>query len=152
MKRLFLSVSAPLPCRTAARELAHHTGARIVTEAPPSLLQEGDGVFAVGSEIERWTEAAEKVPTGVRAGEWELMSALGKGWIFAGSSPRNVCRVVLAWIAHPAREQNRLSRYPVRERFTMWDNSMNQMYRFARGLSDARTSARSRVLGSMASK
>ena len=90
-------------------------------------------VFAIGDAIDAWPWAGARVPRVIRAEEWELVSEVGGAWIFAGSTPRNICRAVLGWIAHPARESNRLSRYPVRERFTMWDNSMNQMYRFARG-------------------
>jgi len=44
------------------------------------------------------------------------------------------CRAALGWLAHPARESGRLSRYRFTDRFTMWDNTMNQMYRFSQGL------------------
>jgi hypothetical protein len=133
MKRIFLPPFAPLPCQTAARELAQHAGAQLMATLAPKILQAGDVVFAVGEEIEAWPAAARKVSAEVRTGEWELVTEVNGTWIFAGSSPRNICRAVLGWIAHPARESNRLSRYPVRQRFTMWDNSMNQMYRFGRG-------------------
>lgn len=133
VKRIYLSTDAPLACRTAAHELAQCRGARVIASAPPATLQAGDVVLAVGSAIDAWPAAAARVPAEVRAEEWELVAELDGAWIFAGSAPRNVCRAVLGWIAHPARESNRLSRYPVRDRFTMWDNSMNQMYRFARG-------------------
>lgn len=108
-------------------------GAQIVVPLEPPAMHAGDVVFAVGDEINAWPWAAEKVPDAARAGEWELVAEKNGAWIFAGTSPRNVCRAVLGWMAQPEREANRLSRYPVRERFTMWDNSMNQMYRFARG-------------------
>src|SRR5688572_468768 len=133
MNHIFLPVSAPLPCQTAAAELARHTAAKVGVPSGDPTLRAGDVAFAVGDEITRWPWAAARVAADVRAGEWELVAEQNGAWIFAGSSPRNVCRAVLGWIAHPERETNRLSRYPVRERFTMWDNSMNQMYRFAQG-------------------
>jgi hypothetical protein len=131
MKRIFLSPAAPLPCQTAARELAQHTGATVLPVASPTPV-DGDAVLAVGRELTAWPEAWARVRD-VADGEWELVTTAGGTMIFAGSSPRNVCRAVLGWIAQPEREMNRLSTYPVRERFTMWDNSMNQMYRFSRG-------------------
>ncbi|HTO02228.1 MAG TPA: hypothetical protein VL069_00940, partial [Opitutus sp.] len=133
MNRIFLPPSAPLPSQTAAHELARHAKVAVIATAAPGTLQPGDVVFAVGAEIDTWSFAASQVSAEVRAGEWELVTERDGAWVFAGSSPRNVCRAVLGWIAHPARESNRLSRYPVSERFTMWDNSMNQMYRFGRG-------------------
>lgn len=133
MKRIFVPSPALLPCHTAALELARHVRAPLAAESAPATLQPGDVVLAVGDEIEAWPAMAAKVSTEARAGEWELVTEVDGAWIFAGSSPRNVCRAVLSWMAHPARETNRLSRFPVRERFTMWDNSMNQMYRFGRG-------------------
>lgn len=133
MKQIYLSSDAPLACRTAARELARHRSLAVIAVPAPKKLLAGDVAFAVGDEIDAWPAAAASLPTEARAEEWELAIEVEGAWIFAGSTPRNVCRAVLGWIAHPARESNRLSRYPVRERFTMWDNSMNQMYRFGRG-------------------
>lgn len=133
MKHIYLPQDSSPPCQTAAGELARHIGAEVVAGTAPVPLNPGDVVLAVGAEIDRWPAAAGRLSAADRAGEWELVDEQQGAWVFAGSSPRNVCRAVLGWIAHPARETNRVSRYPLRERFTMWDNSMNQMYRFARG-------------------
>lgn len=134
MKQIFLAPDSPWPCRTAARELAQHTGARVAAQAAPAVLGVGDVVLAVGEEaLKRYPQFAARVSEAQRRGEWELVAEHGGAWMFAGATPRNVCRAALGWIAHPQRETNRVSTYPVAERFTMWDNSMNQMYRFARG-------------------
>lgn len=133
MKQVFLPASAPLPLQTAARELVEAKTLTLLAAPPPVVLAPGVVVLAVGNEIDRWPELARQVPAAARAEEWEFVAESGGAWIFAGSTPRNVCKAVLAWLAHPEKETNRLSRYPVKHRFTMWDNSMNQMYRFSRG-------------------
>ena len=122
-----------MPCRTAARELANTSGLRVVEAAAPAVLQAGDVVLAVAEEIDRFPVFAARLDPTQRAQEWEMVWREDDTWLFAGATPRNVCRTVLGWLAHPARETNRVSTYPVKERFTMWDNSMNQMYRFAHG-------------------
>lgn len=130
--RIVLAPRSPLPCRTAARELAAKNPSHEIVEAPLSAAAAGDIVLVLGAELERWKPAWAQVQAS-REQEWELATTLEGVTILAGSSPRNVCRVALGWLAHPERETERLSTYPVRERFTMWDNSMNQMYRFSRG-------------------
>src|SRR3954471_179948 len=121
MKRIFLPAGSPLPCRTAAHELSAHSGAPVVEALASVTLVAGDVVLTVGNAIDTWPAFAAKVPLATRAEEWELVADADGAWMFAGSTPRNVCRAVLGWIAQPEREANRVSRYPVRERFTMWD-------------------------------
>jgi hypothetical protein len=90
VKRIYLSPDAPLPCQTAAHELAQRRGARVIASAPPGTLQAGDVVLAVGSAIDAWPAAAARVPAEVRAEEWELVAEIDGAGIFAGSTPRNV--------------------------------------------------------------
>jgi len=95
-------------------------------------------VLIAGDEVRHYpTARAQLDANGGRAGEWELVHALGDALIIAGSTPRNVCHAALAWIANPARETGRLSRFRFTDRFTMWDNTMNQMYRFSQGFDRA---------------
>ncbi|MES2694071.1 MAG: hypothetical protein V4773_11405 [Verrucomicrobiota bacterium] len=133
MKHIYLSPAAPLPCHTAARELAQHLGLPVRSVAAPAALQDGDIALLVGAELERYPAFAGRLAAAQRGMEWEVVADEGGAWVFAGATPRNLCRAVLAWIAHPERERNRVSTYAITERFTMWDNSMNQMYRFSRG-------------------
>lgn len=132
-RRILLAPGSARPVQTAARELAAHTGAAVVTREHPVDSGAGDIVLAAGREVEGFPAAARRLSAAGVEGEWELNLQTDAGLIIAGAGPRNVCRAALGWIAHPAREGNRLSRYPSEERFTMWDNTMNQMYRFARG-------------------
>jgi hypothetical protein len=132
-RRILLSPNSPLPVKTAAAELARHSGASVVEQLHSGAISAGDIVLVVGTEIERNREAAAKL-AGIDANrEWELVLALNDGLVIAGREPRNVCRAALGWIAHPGRETNRLSTYELTDRLTMWDNTMNQMYRFSKG-------------------
>lgn len=131
--RILIAPESPRPVQTAARELAAHSGAAIVTQPHPVAAAAADFVLVVGDDLRFYPAAAERLARPPTDGEWELNLPTKAGWILAGRTPRNVCRAALAWIAHPDRETNRVSRFDSEERFTMWDNSMNQMYRFGRG-------------------
>lgn len=124
---------SPLPVKTAAAELARHADAAVAEQPHSGAIAAGDIVLVVGRDIERYREAAAKLAGTAAGREWELVLALDEGLLIAGREPRNVCRAALGWIAHPEWETNRLSTYDLTERFTMWDNSMNQCYRFSKG-------------------
>lgn len=130
--RVVLPPESPRPIRTAARELAAHTGAPVVELPVGSPLAAGDLVLVLGEALRShggaWSRLGDPVPR-----EWELVLPEGGGLLIAGSSPRNVVRAALGWIEAPDAETGRLSTYELQERFTMWDNTMNQMYRFSRG-------------------
>lgn len=131
VRRIWLAPDSALPIQTAARELAAHTGGVVFPAPHPAAAGEDDIVLAAGDELRFYPSARDRL--GSTAEEWELNLATPAGRIIAGRTPRNVCRAALAWIANPGREADRVSRFQFTERFTMWDNSMNQMYRFGRG-------------------
>jgi hypothetical protein len=135
---IYLSPAAPVPVQTAANELAAAVGGSVVTAAPASWEENRRAIALVtGAELRRWPAAWARLgrETG---GEWELIEAVGQWLVMAGATPRNVCHAALAWLAAPERETGRLSRYRFSDRFTMWDNTMNQMYRFSRGFDRTR--------------
>jgi hypothetical protein len=132
-KTVILPPGSELPVRTAAEELADRTGAEIIGRPLPGKVGAGEIVLALGREIESFPEARELYKNSSLEGEWELVKASRGGLIIAGSTPRNVCRAALAWLADPGQERGRFSRYRFLERFTMWDNTLNQWYRFTRG-------------------
>ncbi len=134
-RRILLAPGSPLPLRTAASELARATGATVVEHAHPAIPSAGDILLVLAADLPRYPELQSGA--GVSR-EWELVRPLGGGLVIAGSTPRNVCRAALGWLANPAGETGRLSTYRFDERFTMWDNSMNQMYRFSNGFDRAR--------------
>ncbi len=136
---IVLPPDSPLPLRTAAEELAKASGVPIATRAHASNSPAGAVVLTLGDELRRYPSAQAQLDAGGGAtGEWELVHVSSDGClVIAGSTPRNVCRAALGWIAHPARETGRLSRYRFTDRFTMWDNTMNQMYRFSQGFDRA---------------
>lgn len=131
--RILLAPDSPLPVRTAAQELAAHTGGTVEYRKHPAEAAPNDLVLAVGDDLRFYPPASARLAPADSAREWELNLQTSSGRIIAGRTPRNVCRAALAWIAHPTREADRLSFFAFEERFTMWDNSMNQMYRFGRG-------------------
>lgn len=131
--RIRLAPGSALPVRTAAEELARHTGGKVVELPHDGVIAPDDLILLCGSELSAYPAAAAKLSADAAAREWELVWNLDGGLVFAGREPRNVCRAALGWIAHPDREIDRVSVYSLEERFTMWDNSMNQMYRFSRG-------------------
>lgn len=130
---IFVPPGAPAPLETAAHELAHHTGGKIERRDHASPLHSGEVALVLGTDARRYAELAARLTVETLAREWELVARSGEGLVFAGATPRNVCRAVLGWITDPVRELNRLSLYCFAERRTRWDNSMNQMYRFSRG-------------------
>ncbi len=133
----FTSISlppgSPLPIETAAAELAAKTGASVVREDRAPLNLAGRIVLVLGDRIRSYPEAAALLPADAAGREWEIVKSSGGGLIIAGSSPRNVCRATLNWIENPAWETDRASTFDFIERFTMWDNSLNQWYRFSKG-------------------
>jgi hypothetical protein len=131
--KILLPPDSELPLRTAADELAEKTGAAVVHRSHTGAIGPGEIVLALGSDAGAYREAASKLPDPSADKEWELVQSAGGGLLIAGSAPRSVCRAALGWMANPTRETDRLSAYRFEERFTMWDNSMNQMYRFSKG-------------------
>lgn len=132
-ERIVLAPGSPLPLETAAKELSEHTGARIVRRPHTGSAGASEIVLVSGADIDHYREVAAQLPEDVRRREWELIQSLHGGLVIAGVTPRNVCRAALGWISNPAGETNRLSVYAFEERYTMWDNPMNQMYRFSKG-------------------
>ncbi|MFH1068822.1 MAG: hypothetical protein V1794_04295 [Candidatus Glassbacteria bacterium] len=127
--RITIPPGAAQPVSTAAEELAAATGARVTESKFRGSAGEGEIALAQG---EAALAAAEvrRLLAGVPAGaEWEAVAVTGGGLVIAGSSARNVCHAALAWIADPARETGRASRYAFKERFSMWDVTLNQWYR-----------------------
>ncbi len=124
---------------TAGEELAAAFGAIVTLRAHAPHPPVGSVVLTLGDDLPCYPAADAILRAGVGGeGEWELVHLLGEGvLVIAGSTPRNVCHAALGWIANPARETGRLSRYRFTDRFTMWDNSMNQMYRFSLGFDRA---------------
>jgi len=125
-----LSSGSALPVETAAAELAKKTGAGVERRDRVGPVGKGEIVLALGEEIRAQEEAAAMLPAG---GEWEIVKRSGEGLVIAGSSPRNVCHAALAWVENPEGETDRVSKFDFTERFTMWDNSLNQWYRFSKG-------------------
>jgi hypothetical protein len=133
LQRIVLPPDSALPLETAAAELARLTKAEIVHRSTTEELRAGDIQLVLGRDLSVCPQAAAKVPEAVRAKEWELVQRIGEALIIAGSMPRNVCHAALGWLENPVGETDRLSIYSIEERFTMWDNPMNQMYRFSQG-------------------
>jgi hypothetical protein len=137
-KQILLPPGSALPVKTAATELAAKTHAPVIQRPHTGTIHPGDIVLAVGGSVRSYPEAASQVQDSIAGKEWELVRSVGGGLCIAGSTPRNVCRAALGWIEDPAGETDRLSVYRFEERFTMWDNSLNQMHRFSRGFDRSR--------------
>lgn len=130
-----VQLDAPLPVLTAAKELAAATGA---TLAPANATVDHAAiVLATGGELKRFPAAYARLGP-ASSSEWEIIEPNGASLIIAGSAPRNVCHAALAWLSAPERETGRISTFRFVERFTMWDNTMNQMYRFSLGFDRSR--------------
>lgn len=127
-----LPPESPLPLQTAAAELAVKTGAKIVRREIANRVAAGQIILALGEQVRSIPEAAVLLPANAANREWEVIKRTGNGLVIAGSSPRNVCHATLAWIENPEGETDRLSNYDFDERFMMWDNSLNQFYRFSK--------------------
>ena len=132
-KKIYLPPDAPLPVKTAAAELAAGTGAMVVEQKHKGKVHSGEIILAVGDGVSAYKEAAALLPDPSAHREWELVTRASGGLLIAGTTPRNVCRAALGWMENPARETDRLSVYRFTERVTMWDNALNQMYRFSEG-------------------
>jgi hypothetical protein len=130
--KICLSADSPLPLGMAAAELTAKTGARVLRRESTGKIEPGEIVLVLGEEIRFYPEVAALLPTNARSREWEVVKQTGNGLVIAGSSPRNVCHAALAWIENPRGETDRLSTYDFDERFIMWDNALNQFYRFSR--------------------
>ena len=128
-----VSPDCQLPVLTAAQEISDRKSLNLVRRALDGEIREGEITLATVSELNRHQSFLQTLPAGLEGEEWESVKLEGGGVLIAGSSPRNVCRAALAWLESPAREMNRLSVFQFSERFTMWDNGLNQLYRFSRG-------------------
>ena len=132
-KVIYLPEAGDLAVKTAAEEIAGRTGAKIINKSHKGKIKQGEIVLAVGDEIKAYKEASVLISKANISDEWELVKQIDDGLLFSGSTPRNVCHAVLAWIEDPVRETDRLSEFRFEERFTMWDNSLNQWHRFSKG-------------------
>lgn len=132
-QRILLPPDSAAPLETAAKELSDHTGARIVRIVPSGRLNAGDIALHLGDPVDAFPRLHPLADGQGLKGEWELIQTADEGLLIAGSSPRNVCHASLAWIADPDLETNRFSRFRYTERFTVWDNTLNQMQRFSTG-------------------
>jgi hypothetical protein len=130
--RVVVPPDATLPVRTAASELAAHTSAQVVTSGTAEIPARSI-VLATGEATWRIAFLAERFPDRPVTPDWTLVAANGSGLVIAGATPAATCRAALRWIEDPVGESNRISTYSPTERFTMWDNTMNQMYRGSRG-------------------
>jgi len=132
-KVIYISAGSELPVKTAAEEISVKTGAKIVYQSHQGRIKLGEIVLAVRDEVNRYKEASELISEANMSVEWELVKQIDEGLLFSGSTSRNVCHAVLAWIDDPLGETDRLSVFRFGERFTMWDNSLNQWFRFSKG-------------------
>lgn len=130
--KIVLPPGSALPLETAAAALAAKTGAEILRRRPDAEIAAGEIVLSLANDIRAYPEASELLPTGSESREWELIKPVRNGLVIAGSSPRNVCHAALAWIDNPKGETDRVSTFAFTERFTMWDNTLNQWYRDSR--------------------
>ncbi len=130
---IFLPPDSPLPLKTAAAELARATGAKVANRKHQGPIEAGEIVLAVGADVHAHPESKSLLPDPTAHREWELVVAPNHGLLLAGTSPRNVCRAALDWIENPQRETGRISVFRFEQRITMWDNHLNQMYRFSKG-------------------
>ncbi|MCC7342008.1 MAG: hypothetical protein IT170_13075 [Bryobacterales bacterium] len=130
--KVVLPPESATPLETAAAELATKTGAEIVRRSPSTAIEAGEIVLVLAEGIHAYPEALALLPSGGAAREWELVKRVSNGLVVAGSSPRNVCHAALAWVEDPDGETDRVSTFAFDERFTMWDNPLNQLYRGAK--------------------
>ena len=133
VKKIFLPKNSQLPVYTAAEILAKKIGAKIILEAHTGAVKSGEIIFQVGDGVKNYPEASSLITGADLSKEWEVVKKIDDGFLFSGSSSRNLCHAVLAWIENPGRETDRFSNYRFAERYTMWDNSLNQWFRFSKG-------------------
>jgi hypothetical protein len=133
----FSKVRTPPDCRlpvvTGAAEISGNLKIPVVPLNKDAVAGTDDIVLMVGDDIQKYSDVLRLLPKEPPQEEWELVEHTARGLLIAGKSPRNVCHAALAWIANPAGETDRFSRFRFEERFTMWDNTLNQFYRFSKG-------------------
>lgn len=132
-KKLYLPPGSDLAIVTAAEEFSKRIGATIIDRSHTGKIEQGDIVLIVGQKVKDYQEASTLLPDSLDQREWELVKKVGDGMLFAGSTPRNLCHAVLGWLENPYRETDRFSNFRFEERYTMWDISLNQWYRFSNG-------------------
>lgn len=132
-RRILVVPKSDIAIQTAGAELARAAGAQVEDWDRTQRIKKGDIVLALDRDANVFPDARSRLASVAGKQEWELVIPVGQALVIAGSTPRNVCKAALAWIANPEGEANRLSTYIFTERFTMWDNEMNQMHRFAKG-------------------
>ncbi|MCE5271358.1 hypothetical protein LLH00_08735 [bacterium] len=131
--RVVIQAGAALPVRTAAEELAAAIGVQIVERETVQAPARNEIVLLTGESGLAQPSVAALSAGRDTSGEWEAVAESGGGLVIAGSAPRSLCRATLGWIANPARETGRFSTFRFEERFTMWDNTLNQWYRMTEG-------------------
>jgi len=127
-----IAPDSPLPLITAAAEISQKKSLPVRRAATEQPIASGEIVLALGSDAAAHLRDIGQLETAGQ--EWELVRQLPAGGILiTGATARNVCRAALAWLENPAGEEDRLSVFRFAERFTMWDNALNQWYRFSTG-------------------
>jgi hypothetical protein len=131
--RIWLPPDAGAPLQTAAAELAAKTGSAVLRQQHTGEIRQGEIVVAGADGIGSYPRAAAMLRDVPAGKEWELVTNEGAGLLISGSTPRNICHAALCWVENPDGETGKLSVYCFAERFTMWDNPLNQMYAFSKG-------------------
>lgn len=137
VRTIVIAPGSARPVHTAAAQLRRSLGADVVEREHVGRVGVGELALVEGPDVERYSSLAglvAKLPTG---SEWELAERVDEGLVLAGCTARNLCHLSLAWLDDPDGWVGRLSTFHIRDRFTMWDNSMNQMYRFSEGFDRA---------------
>ncbi|MBW7996493.1 MAG: hypothetical protein FVQ81_08005 [Candidatus Glassbacteria bacterium] len=135
-KKILVEKDAALPLRTAAKELAAATGAGIIRVKSVDGKLGRDVILLVDGDRAAGHKPASALLKGAELDgrEWELAAGgASGGLVISGSGPRNICRAALNWIENPKEVTGKLTTFRFAERFTMWDNSLNQWYRNSRG-------------------
>lgn len=131
--RILYESSAARPIHTAAAEIKFNFGGSIEeVNQLPSVIPSGAILLTDNEELigALTNDSKCDIP---RDGEWDGVLCVSGGILICGDSPRSICRAAIRWVDQPKDETDRISRIEFCERFTMWDNSMNQMYRLSRG-------------------
>ena len=131
--RVLLPPDPALPVRTAAEEIAAATGAKITLSGVETGPGRGEIALLTGAQALEHPAVAKLAAGRDTGGEWEAAAAWKGGLVLGASEPRSLCRAALGWIADPEGETGRFSAYRFKERFTMWDTTMNQWYRLGVG-------------------
>ena len=136
--KITLAAGSPPPVETAARELSGATGATVERRPADGKLGKGEITLVLG-EAALGYEPVKRLTGGrlPEESEWEIVAGGGDGLVIAGSSGRNLCHATLAWLSDPGGETDRISTFRFRERFSLWDNTLNQWHRDSRGFDRA---------------